>query len=166
MQHEDVWRELGKPIAADLLQHAHLLRLAYAGRDGYPRVIPTGFIWNGTHIVTCTAERAPKVAALAARPNVAVTIDIEPQPVRALLIRGVANVEIVDGVPDEFLAANRKVGGPEEWRTFEVQSRDIYDRMARISIEPRWAKLLDFETTIPIAVEAIVRRKHPELLRS
>ncbi len=36
--------------------------------------------------------------------------------------------------------------------------------MARISIEPRWAKLIDFETTLPQAVEEIVRRKAPELL--
>jgi hypothetical protein len=29
--------------------------------------------------------------------------------------------------------------------------------MARIAIEPRWAKLLAFETTLPSAVEVLLR---------
>src|SRR6266542_251315 len=44
-------------------------------RDGFPRVIPIGFWWNGTDIVVCTAPTAPKVKALGERPNVALTID-------------------------------------------------------------------------------------------
>jgi len=31
-----------------------------------------------------------------------------------------------------------------------------YSRMARISITPEWAKLLDFETTLPQAVEELL----------
>ena len=32
-----------------------------------------------------------------------------------------------------------------------------YEQMVCITIEPDWAKLLDFETTIPQAVEDLVR---------
>jgi hypothetical protein len=31
--------------------------------------------------------------------------------------------------------------------------------MARIRIRPEWAKLIDFETTVPQAIEEIIRRK-------
>ena len=34
--------------------------------------------------------------------------------------------------------------------------RALYDQMALITIEPDWAKLLDFETTLPKAVEDLV----------
>ena len=35
--------------------------------------------------------------------------------------------------------------------------RGLYKQMARIAIEPEWAKLLDFETTVPSAVEELLR---------
>ena len=35
----------------------------------------------------------------------------------------------------------------------------LYDGMARIIITPTWAKLTDFETTLPSAVEELVRRR-------
>ena len=34
--------------------------------------------------------------------------------------------------------------------------RALYDQMVLITIEPDWAKLLDFETTLPKAVEGLV----------
>ena len=37
--------------------------------------------------------------------------------------------------------------------------RALYDEMAQITIEPDWAKLLDFETTIPKAVEDLVQAR-------
>jgi hypothetical protein len=40
---------------------------------------------------------------------------------------------------------------------FEAQARSLYKRMARIVIAPQWAKLLDFETRLPVAVEKLVR---------
>ena len=32
----------------------------------------------------------------------------------------------------------------------------LYDQMVLITVEPDWAKLLDFETTLPKAVEDLV----------
>jgi len=59
-------------------------------------------------------------------------------------VRGIAAVDFVDGVPDEYLAGSRKSLGAEQAETFERQVRSLYEQMARISIEPRWARFYDF----------------------
>ena len=69
--------DLQHPDAEALLQSPDPARLAYAGPDGFPRVIPIGFWWTGTDIVVCTAPTAPKVKALAQRPNVASLLRVE-----------------------------------------------------------------------------------------
>jgi hypothetical protein len=109
-------------------------------------VIPIGFHWNGNEIVVCTAATAPKVKAVSSRPNVAITIDVgdTPTEAKALLVRGLARVDIVDGVPDEYLAASAKTLGADQLPEFERQVRSTYDRMARISIEAAWARFFDF----------------------
>jgi hypothetical protein len=95
------------------------------------------------------------VKALSANPKVALTIDTEA-PYRALLVRGTASVEIVDGVPPEYLKASRKAMTDEQqYRAFESEVRSLYERMARITIAPEWAKVLDFETRLPSAVEEL-----------
>lgn len=152
-------RILSKPTSMDLLATAKLMRMAYIGADDYPRVIPIGFIWDGAVLVVCTAEQAPKVNALRANPRVAVTIESGTQPPHDLFIRGTASVEIVDGVPQEYLDASRKGIPPDQMAAFETQVRWMYDRMARISIRPEWAKLIDFETTVPQAIQEILQRK-------
>jgi Pyridoxamine 5'-phosphate oxidase len=159
VRQEEVRRVLEQPISQDLLTSANLARIAYTGVDGYPRAVPIGYWWDGVRLCVCTLPKAPKVAALRANPKVALTIDTDTQPPRVLLLRGRARIEIVDGVPEEYLMANRKAGSPQQWEGFEAQVRELYDRMARIWIEPDWAKLLDFETTLPQAVADAVAQK-------
>ena len=146
MNRQELNGELGQGGAKELLETAKLLRLAYNGEDGFPRAIPIGFHWNGEQVVICTATTAPKVRALRSRPEVAVTIDVgsTPAEARALLVRGTATVEIVDGVPDEYLAGSRKTLDAEEAEAFEQSVRSMYPQMARIAIEPRWARFHDF----------------------
>ena len=60
-------------------------------------------------------------------------------------------VEIVDGVVPEYLAASRKGTPEDQWDAFEAEVRSLYKQMARIAITPEWAKLIDFETTLPSA---------------
>ena len=124
MNRQEIDRELGQAGAEELLDTAQLVRLAYNGLDGLPRVIPIGFHWNGEQIVICTATTAPKVQALSSRPEVAVTIDVgsTPSEAKALLVRGIATVEIVDGVPDEYLAGSRKSLDAEQAGAFERPS--------------------------------------------
>jgi hypothetical protein len=146
MDPQEITEELEHPGARSLLASATLLRLAYNGSDDFPRVIPIGFHWTGSEIVICTATTAPKVKALSSRPNVALTIDVgdTPAEAKALLVRGLASVDIVDGVPDEYLAASAKVMDADQLTEFERQVRATYDRMARISVEPAWARFFDF----------------------
>ncbi|HLZ28091.1 MAG TPA: hypothetical protein VKV73_12305 [Chloroflexota bacterium] len=43
-----------------------------------------------------------------------------------------------------------------------MQRQDVmqlYQQMVRISIEPHWAKLLDFETRLPTPVDNLIKRK-------
>jgi nitroimidazol reductase NimA-like FMN-containing flavoprotein (pyridoxamine 5'-phosphate oxidase superfamily) len=43
MDPQEITEELERPGARNLLKSATLLRLAYNGSDGFPRVIPIGF---------------------------------------------------------------------------------------------------------------------------
>ena len=150
---------LNDPLAQKLLNSTVPARLAYNGLDGFPRVIPVGYIWNGAQFVTCTATNAPKVRALAANPKVALTIDTNDQLPEVLLVRGTASVEVVDGIPPEYLEACKKYMLAKDWQAFEAGVHTLYPQMARITITPEWAKLLDFETRFPIAVEKLVKAK-------
>ena len=114
MERQDIDDELARTGAQELLTSASMARLAYIGKDGTPRVIPIAFFWTGDQVVVSTATTSPKVTALSARPDVAVTIDVGETPgqARALSIRGRASVEIVDGVPEEYLAGAGRVWTP------------------------------------------------------
>jgi Pyridoxamine 5'-phosphate oxidase len=139
-------KDLSHPAAQELLHTAPLVRLAYTGPDDLPRVIPIGFHWDGRKIVVCTATNAPKVRALSKRADVALTIDTGDTPVtaKALLVRGVATIDIVDGVPGEYIAAATKSLNADDLREFERNVRSVYKQMARISITPSWARFYDF----------------------
>jgi hypothetical protein len=123
-----------------------MARLAYNGHDGFPRVIPIGFYWTGERIVVCTAPTSPKVRALSSRPKVALTIDTgaPPDEAQALLVRGLATMETVDGIPDEYMAAARTSFDQSQLPEFERNVRSVYKQMVRISIEPQWARFYDF----------------------
>ena len=43
-----------------------------------------------------------------------------------------------------------------EW---DADVRSLYDGMVRIVVTPAWAKLIDFETTLPSAVEELIRQR-------
>ena len=79
-------------------------------------------------------------------------------PPHVLLVRGHASLTIVDGVPPEYLEASRKQIDPRQWESFEAQVRALYKQMARIAIEPEWAKVMDFETRLPSPVEQLIRQ--------
>ena len=157
MEQADVIGALGDPRARALLESPLLARVAYIGLDGGPRVIPVGFLWSCQEIVVCTATTAPKVRALRERPQVALTIDNENAPPQALLIRGAADIEMVDGVPDEYIAASAKTMDAEQLKAFEAQVRSVYKQMARLAITPEWAKLFDFGTgQLPAFLQRLV----------
>jgi hypothetical protein len=149
MDETEVATVLRDPLALELMASQIPARLAYVGIDGAPRAIPIGFLWTGRHFVLCTSPISPKVRALTSSPAVALTIDTESFPPHVLLVRGVVDIDIVDGIPPEYLEASRKVIPAEGWDDFEAGVRAMYKQMARIRITPTWAKILDFETRIP-----------------
>jgi Pyridoxamine 5'-phosphate oxidase len=150
---------LNRPISQELLAR-DLTRLAYVAKDGTPRNIPIAFTWNGSEIVMCTSKNAPKLPALRKDPTVALTIDTEAHPPRILLIRGRAELDVVDGIPDEYLQMNGTYEmTPEQRVSWEAEVRSLYDGMVRIVVTPTWAKLIDFETTLPSAVAELARQR-------
>jgi nitroimidazol reductase NimA-like FMN-containing flavoprotein (pyridoxamine 5'-phosphate oxidase superfamily) len=128
-----------------------LTRLAYNGYDGFPRVIPIGFRWDGQRFVMTTVPTAPKVRALAARAQVALTIDssdssssnLNPAS-RALLVRGLATIELSDAALEYYVASSVESLDEDERPAAEAKLRSIHRSMARIWVEPGWARYYDF----------------------
>lgn len=159
MQPSDITAILNLPGSQQLLAR-DLLRMAYVAKDGTPRNVPIAFTWNGSEIVVCTAKNAPKLPHLRHNPEVALTIDTEVHPPKILLIRGRAELDVVDDIPAEYLQMNGSYEmTPEQRVEWEAEVRSLYDGMARIVITPAWVKLIDFETTLPTAVEELVKRR-------
>jgi Pyridoxamine 5'-phosphate oxidase len=148
---------LAEPLSQQLLASAIPARFAYTALDGDPRVIPIGFLWTGSDIKLYTVPTSAKVKALKKNPRVAITIDTEGFPPNVLLIRGAASLELVDGVPDGYVEATRKLLEGDQMKEWEASVRALYKQMVIITVTPDWAKLLDFETTLPKAVEDLVK---------
>jgi Pyridoxamine 5'-phosphate oxidase len=148
---------MAKPLSQQLLASGIPARLAYTALDGNPRVVPIGFLWTGSEIKLYTVPAAAKVKALKKNPRVAITIDTEGFPPNVLLIRGSASLESVDGVPDGYVEAARKMVPADQMDGWEAGVRALYEQMVVITIRPDWAKLLDFETTMPKAVEDLMK---------
>lgn len=157
----DVLEVLHDPVSQRLLHGNIPARLAYVARDGTPRVVPVGFLWDGRAIVVGTVPTSPKVAALRENPAVAITIDTSPPtwPPNTLLIRGTATITMTDGPFQEYLDGARRYVPAEEYPGWEAGVRELYDQMARIDIAPTWATVHDFETRIPQAVEDLAKAK-------
>jgi hypothetical protein len=150
---------LNRPLSQELLAR-DLARLGFVALDGTPRAIPIGIYWNGSEIVMCTAKNARKLAALRNNPAVALTIDTESHPPRVLLLRGEAELDVVDGIPEEYMQWNGTYKmTPEQRAEWEAGVKALYDGMVRIVVKPTWAKLIDFETTMPTAIAELMQRQ-------
>jgi nitroimidazol reductase NimA-like FMN-containing flavoprotein (pyridoxamine 5'-phosphate oxidase superfamily) len=158
MDTQELADELGQPGARQLLDGS-AAHLAYNGPDGFPRVIPIGFLWKGERVIVCTATTSPKVGALSSRPNVAVSIDSgdSPDGAKSLLLRGVASTETVDGVADEYIEMSTNSMDAAEQAEFEREVRKVYEQMVRISIEPQWTRFFDYGAgRLPVFLKNLV----------
>ena len=140
---------LAHPVAQALLQSTLPARLAYTARDGTPRVVPMLFHWTGAEVVLNSWPDDPKVAALQAHPQVALTLDTAAPPFQVLQLRGVAAVTIVAGVPAEMAAAAERYMGPEGGRAWVDEASRLSSHTTRIAIRPEWVDVLDFEARLP-----------------
>ena len=145
MRADEVGEVLSKTLSQELLKR-DVARLAFVATDGTPRVIPIGIFWNGSEVVMCTTKNARKLKALRRNPAVALTIDTEVHPPDVLLLRGDAELDPVDGIPDEYLQASGTYRmTPEQRQEWEAEIKSLYvDGMVRIVVRPTWARLIDF----------------------
>ena len=67
-----------------------------------------------------------------------------PGGAKSLLIRGIASLETVDGLADEYIAMSAKSMDASQRAEFEREVRKVYKKMVRISIEPQWARFFDY----------------------
>ncbi|WP_327002571.1 pyridoxamine 5'-phosphate oxidase [Dactylosporangium sp. NBC_01737] len=104
--------------------------------------------WTGTELVLSTFGGA-KVAALRARPAVAITIDAASTPPEVLLIRGPAEVTEVDGIVPEYILAHYRYAGSEQGAANIAAVDHPGTRMFRIAVRPTWVGVLDFQTRLP-----------------
>ncbi|SHN12569.1 pyridoxamine 5'-phosphate oxidase family protein [Actinacidiphila paucisporea] len=143
-------RLLHSDVAQHLLASKELARVAYVAADGTPRVFPMLFHWTGEEVVLSTFHPARKIAALRARPDVAITVDAAATPPQALLVRGRAEVTDVEGIAPDYRSALRRYAGSDEAGDAQVASVDHPGvRMARIAVRPTWVGVLDFRTRFP-----------------
>jgi hypothetical protein len=141
---------LKDPVAEAMLGSAIPARLAYCWTDGTPRVVPVWFHWNGDELVVGTPAKAPKLKALGANPNVALTIDDTEWPHKVLLVRGRATIEpCSDVIPEYELAAHRYFGAEQGGAWVDTIRGNP---MTRVAITPTWVGILDFETRFPSAL--------------
>lgn len=148
---------LNDPVAQELLNGPYPAHFAYTWTDGTPRVIPIGFTWTGTELVTGTPFNAPKMQVLKDGDQVAVTIDSYSMPFHVLYIRGIVHLAPYDGIVPEWAAAGNKLMGKEGSEAFvqlvENMLKAGTTRFIRLSVEPTWVGILDFEKRFPSGVE-------------
>ncbi len=110
-------------------------------------------------------ERA-QTRRVASQSRVALTIDTESHPPKVLLLRGNAELDEVEGIPDEYMQMNGTYEmTPEQRVEWEKNVKALYDRMVRIVVKPTWAKLIDFETTLPTSIAELMQQKAAEAAR-
>jgi len=107
----EVAEVMARPITQRLLRDEPLMRFAYTGLDGAPRVIPLAYRWDGTSLLFWTTPLSARLPAPAGRPRVAVTIDVIGPPPRVLFARGTAELTTVNS------RGNRKPTGAMTTRT-------------------------------------------------
>ena len=114
---------------------------------------------DGDLLRMATVPGSAKVAALGRHPNVALTIDTAQFPPKILLLRGTAELRLVREIPEGYLASGRKVMTADQYPDWVSGVKSLYDEMTVITVTISWAKLIDFETTIPQAVEDLVKQR-------
>jgi len=153
---------LDDPVAQAMLHSRYLARLAYTWTDGTPRVVPIWFHWNGKEVVLGSPPKAPKLRALARNPKVALTIDEPTFPAKVLLVRGTARIDMLEDVSPEYVASAERYLGQEQGRATVEMIRSMAPGMGRITIQPEWVGILDFEQRFPSEIENAMAAAHTQ----
>jgi Pyridoxamine 5'-phosphate oxidase len=132
-------------------------RLAYAGKDGTPRLIPVNFLWTGEEVVIGAFAGTYKVRDLQARPDVAIRIDTADGPPQVLMLRGKVTLAEVEGVLPEYAIIQRAGMGDEAGTAYLEAIDQPGLRMVRIGLRPSWVGLIDFQERLPALIPEPVR---------
>jgi Pyridoxamine 5'-phosphate oxidase len=139
------------PVPQHLLGLPIIARLAYTWRDGSPRVVPMWFHWTGEDILMGAPPNSPKMKVLAARPQVALSIDTADWPYRWLTVRGNASVQVSAGPFAEYVTMARRYLGDAGGEQFLGTLRQTFRDWSRIAIRPHEVRILDFQGRFPSA---------------
>ena len=171
MEHSKIVNLVNTDAVVQLLLESPVpMRLGYIGIDGYPRVSPVAYIWNGNAFVFASLPTSYKVKSIAANPMVAFTVDVAgPQAAELrtkvtdivgvpyddylpLLVtgHGKASFVVKPGIPQEHIDASRRLVGDdrkaEEWVRIK---RKAWSEMAVVSIIPSHMLVSDYVTRFP-----------------
>jgi hypothetical protein len=156
---DEVRTVMDHPVAQRLLASPIPARLAYIARNGTPRVYPSPF----TERPDARDQHRPRFGeGRRDHGESRRDVDHRHQPSRLapnVLVRGTAEVSLVNGVFPEYVAGARKVTPTEEFPQWEAGVYALYDQMAPIAVTPTWATVHDFETRIPQAVADLATAK-------
>jgi PPOX class probable F420-dependent enzyme len=144
-------------VAHHLLGATIIAQLAYTWRDGSPRVVPMWFHWTGEDILMGAPPNSPKMKVLAARPQVAVSIDSADWPYKWLTVRGTASVQVSPEPFAEYLMMAGLYLGEAGGEQFLGALRQTFHGWARIAIQPQEVRILDFQGRFPSAWSAGTR---------
>lgn len=148
---------LNDPIAQELLYAPIPAHLSYVWKDGSPRVIPIGFTWTGSELVTGTPYNAPKILSLKDGQQVAVTIDSYTPPFHVLYLRGIVRLSPYEGIVPEWSQAGERLMGKEAGQAFVTMVDGMIkagvSKMIRLAVQPNWVGIIDFEKRFPSGVE-------------
>lgn len=153
---QDALTLLQTPVAHTLLQSTIPARLAYTGQDGTPRVLPIWFHWTGEVFVLGTRLDSGKVKALLSQSTVALTIDTEAFPYKALQVRGTIEIEPIDGIVPEYELCAQRYLGAKRGKAWIAQLRQAFPPMARLVIRPEWVSILDLAQLYPHVIAAVM----------
>src|SRR5206468_1733754 len=130
---------LNDPVAQRLLKAPIPAQLAYTWTDGTPRVVPIWFHWDGRQFVLAGPPTAPKIKALGDGTKVALTINTNEFPYKALYVRGSVSVSrAAEVVPEYVVAAKRMLGeeGSAGWLAQVEPMIPTMGGMARLAVTP------------------------------
>ena len=137
------------PVAQRLLSSKIPARLAFVGANGDPHIAPIWFLWRHERFLLCNRANGFKVKAIRKQPRVALSIDSETTPYESLRVRGIAEIEVIDGIPVEYIECeNRHYGNAkgQQWIDWVCNSTN---QMARISLMPDRVEAHDFRERFP-----------------
>lgn len=96
-----------------LLTRNGLLRIATVGEDGWPLVVPVGYLYRDSEIMITAREKVTWLADIRRDPRVCITIDDGRYPLPKVTIKGIAEIRHEPGDDDLWRDRRLPLDAPE-----------------------------------------------------